>query len=177
MIPMTVEEYRNKRNELMTAATDAVHSGDVEAAAAKRTEIENLDASFDAEQRELANLAALKERKMIDITIPRDNAPQSLTPAAKTQDVLDEDAIYREAFAHTLMGFRLPAEEAEIFDKVNRSLAPDIQNATQTAATHTVVIPKTLVDAIWKEMGELHPILNAVPKTFVRVSSAILTRR
>ena len=33
---MTVEEYKNKRNELMSAATDAVTSGDVEAAAAKR---------------------------------------------------------------------------------------------------------------------------------------------
>lgn len=165
---MTVEEYKNKRNELMSAATDAVTSGDVEAAAAKRTEIENLDASFDAEQRELANLAALKERKMIDITIPRDNAPQSLTPAAKTQDVLDEDATYRRAFAHTLMGFRLPAEEAEIFDKVNRIIAPDIQNATQTASTHTIVIPNTLVEQIWKEMGEAHPILRAVPKTYVK---------
>lgn len=165
---MTVEEYKNKRNELMSAATDAVTSGDVEAAAAKRAEIEALDENYDAEQRELANLAALKERKMIDITIPRDNAPQSLTPAAKTQDVLDENAIYREAFAHTLMGFRLPAEEAEIFDKVNRSLAPDIQNATQTASTHTIVIPNTLVEQIWKEMGEAHPILRAVPKTYVK---------
>ncbi|MGN0881209.1 phage major capsid protein [Cloacibacillus porcorum] len=167
---MTVEEYKNKRNELMSAATGAVTSGDVEAAAAKRAEIEALDENYDAEQRELANLAALKERKIVDITIPCDNtpAPQSLTPTAKMQAEQDEDATYRRAFAHTLMGFRLPAEEAEIFDKVNRIIAPDIQNATQTAATHTVVIPKTLVDAIWKEMGELHPILNAVPKTFVK---------
>lgn len=167
---MTVEEYRNRRNELMSAATDAVHSGNVEIAAERRAEVEALDARFDAEQRELTNLAALEGREIIDITIPRGGAPvpQSLTPVARLQAERDEDAIYREAFAHTLMGFRLPSEEAEIFDRVNHSLAPDIQNATQTAATHTVVIPKTLVDAIWKEMGELHPILNAVPKTFVK---------
>lgn len=170
MIPMTVEEYRNRRNELMTAATDAIHSGDVEAAATTRAEIEALDASFDAEQRELANLAALRDREIIDIAVPRTGtpAPQGLTPVARLQETPDEEAIYREAFAHTLMGFRLPEVEASVFDKVNRALVPDIQNATQTAATHTVVIPKTLVDAIWKEMGERHPILNAVPKTFVK---------
>ena len=168
---MTVEEYKNKRNELMSAATDAVTSGDVEAAAAKRAEIEALDEEYDAEQRELANLAALKERKIVDITTSRDNmlTPQNLMPAESMLKPQNEDEVYRKAFAHTLMGFMLPKEEAEIFDKINKRIAPgEIENVTQTAATHTVVIPKTLVDAIWKEMGERHPILNAVPKTFVK---------
>ncbi|MED3026150.1 MULTISPECIES: phage major capsid protein [Bacillus cereus group] len=70
---------------------------------------------------------------------------------------------YLNAWAKVMMGQKINGDEELIFDKVNS----EFKNATQTAATHAVVIPETVASDIWKEAEDLFPILRDVNMTYV----------
>jgi len=50
----------------------------------------------------------------------------------------------------------------------------DVRNALQTTSTHPVLIPETVRSQIWKEAGELYPILGDTRMTFVPGDLTIL---
>lgn len=151
----------------MDEARDALNASDLALAKEKREAIEALDAEKEKLDKEAANLNALLAMK---VSAPANIEDKSVEPdgarsAGKTGGVRDEEALYRSAFARTLMNQPLSADESAVFVRYN---VEDIRGDLQTAATHTVVIPNTLVQQIWKEMGEAHPILRAVPRTYVK---------
>jgi len=76
----------------------------------------------------------------------------------------NDDAAYRTAFAKNMMGLPMDQNESELFNRINT----EFKNATQTVATHTVLVPETVKAGIWKEIGEAHPILNDLAMTFVQ---------
>jgi len=82
----------------------------------------------------------------------------------------DETREYEQAWAKEMLGLQLSGSERAVFDKVNT----DFRNATQTAATHQVVIPETVAAGIWKEAGELFPLLGDLSMTFVKGDLTII---
>ena len=156
-----MKDYIEKRQKLMDEARDALNASDLALAKEKREAIEALDAEKEKLDKEAANLNALLAMK---VSAPANIEDKSVEPdgarsAGKTGGVRDEEALYRSAFARTLMNQPLSADESAVFARYN---VEDIRGDLQTAATHTVVIPNTLVQQIWKEMGEA----QTYPQTF-----------
>lgn len=166
---MNIKDYAEQRQKLMDEARAALNSGDLALAKEKREAIEALDAEKEKHDKEVANLNALLAMEVrAPLNLEEKSAePKGGVPGEKTGGApRDEETLYRNAFARTLMNQPLNSEEAAVFARVNSGV--EVHGALQTAATHTVVIPNTLVQQIWKEMGEAHPILRAVPRTYVK---------
>lgn len=165
---MNIKDYVEQRQKLMDEARAALNIGDLALAKEKREAIEALDAEKEKHDKETASLNALLAMK---VSAPLNLEEQSVEPEGartteKTGGARNEETLYRSAFARTLMNLPLSAEESAAFARVNSGV--EVHGALQTAATHTVVIPNTLIQQIWKEMGEAHPILRAVPRTYVK---------
>lgn len=165
---MNIKDYTEQRQKLMDEARAALNSGDLALAKEKREAIEALDAEKEKYDKEVASLNALLAMEVrAPLNFEEKSAePKGGVPSEKTGGAArDEETLYRNAFARTLMNQPLNLEEAAVFARYN---VEDVRGDLQTAATHTVVIPNTLVQQIWKEIGELHPILRAVPRTYVK---------
>ena len=164
-----MKDYIEKRQKLMDEARDALNAGDLALAKEKREAIEALDAEKEKHDKEAASLNALLAMK---VSAPLNLEDKSAAPAGgisaekMNNGPRDEETLYRSAFARTLMNQPLSADESAVFARMNSGL--EVHGTLQTASTHTIVIPNTLVEQIWKEMGEAHPILRAVPQTFVK---------
>ncbi|MBU2703883.1 HK97 family phage major capsid protein [Sporomusaceae bacterium BoRhaA] len=169
------EKYMQKRNELLAKAESLLGEGKIEEAKTARAEIEQLDTDFENATKEMANLAAVKGNPVV-VDIVNKSVPvvdpkpvSNAAPLAETKPV-NEMETYRNAFAKNMMGMPLAKEEAEVFDRIN----DDFRNATQTAATHTVLIPETVKAGIWQEIGEQHPIVGDMAMTFVNGDLTII---
>lgn len=168
-------KYEAKRNGLYAEAEALVTEGKIEEANAKMEEIKNLDKSFEDSCVAKANLEAIKDKAVVADFADKVVDVNNLKPAEKTgvEDKAQnkEQSVYKNAFGKNLLGIALDKNEQEIFDKVNSSF----ENATQSAATHTVLIPESVRDGIWKEIGNLHPILGDLAMTFVKGDLTITT--
>lgn len=171
---MTHEEYMAKRNELMAEAKAALDEGKVEEAKAARKSIEQLDAVFETAQAEAANLNALGNgiqkagqpvaQQVILAAASADPAPMVTTASAKEQSEAKEET-YRMAFAKTMMGNPLTDAESEAFADVNTKAFASVENKT---SNNQVIIPTTMMQQIWIEMADLHPIIGEVDFTDVQ---------
>ena len=162
---MTREQYLEKRNELINAAQGFIDTGDEEEANARIKEVEALDANYEKIAKAAANVAALADKaSVMDIT----RVSVSDEGMAKAAELDSKKATYETAFAKYMLGSELNAAEQTVFDKIN------VVNATQTAATHEVVIPETTKKEIFKIMGDMHPILSDVKMTFVQGDLTII---
>ena len=162
---MTKEQYKARRDELMSVANKAIDDGDLEQAKEVRGQIETLDASFEEEVRVRADMNALKDRAVINIedkSIPANNGIKKTVPGISAP--ADEEKLYRSAFARAMMGQSLDTEEQRVFDLIN----PGINNAAQTSSDHQVMIPTTVVEDIWKEAAKIHPGLSRVSMADVK---------
>lgn len=160
---MNKTEYLNKRNELLTAAQDFVNEGKLEDAKNKRMEIENLDKEFEAFATEQANLSALKDNKVVanlsNITEPIVNA--TVVENSQLPKELDNDSIYENAFAKTLLGRELTNDETTVLNAVNL----DFQNAfTHDTGNTGILIPETVAAGIWKRAEEDYPLYGDARK-------------
>jgi HK97 family phage major capsid protein len=160
---MNKKEYLAKRKALLEAAEKALNEGKLEEFKAKEKEIKDLDEQFEAFAKAQANMNALKDKTVVDVAINMTTKDNGVVTTTKLIEVQDEKQVYLNAWAKEMMGQPLAEQEKMVFDKVNA----DIRNATQTAATHAVLIPETVREGIWKEAGELFPILGDVRMTFV----------
>jgi len=172
---MDKAKYLAKRNEMIQRAEIFINEGKIEEAQAVRGEIEKLDKDFEDAAKEMANLSALHKNAVV-----LDFANKSLNPVgAQSLDQLNLDGqqqtkskskltneeieTYKNAFAKNLMGLPHSNSERDLFNRIN----DEYSNALQTSAEHTVLVPETVKNQIWREIGELHPIIDDLAMTFV----------
>ena len=161
---MNKKEYLAKRKSLLDAAEKALNEGKLEEYKAKEKEIQDLDEQFEAFAKAQANMNALKTKTTVDETVLNMTIEEGeVVASAKLLTAKDEKELYLYAWAKEMMGQPLAEQEKVVFDKFNA----DIRNAVQTAATHAVIIPESVREGIWREAGELFPILGDVRMTFV----------
>lgn len=170
---MNKEQYLNKRAQMITEAENLLEQGNVKEAEAKMKDVEGLDQTFEDASKAQANLNALRGNGVVTNIA-------NLTATVKPQGTLgsvdmgaiakDEKEIYNTAFMKSLMGTTLNNEELDVFNSVNDKF----RNATQTTEEHQVLIPETIKEGIWKEIGELHPIFADVRPTYVKGDLTII---
>lgn len=166
---MTYKQYLEKRNALLAEAQALLDEGKLDEAKAKEQEIKDLDAKYDEIAKARANMQALNANPVVK---PLENlgtnvaGGTSLGGVATNHNVTDEKEVYRVAFAKAMLGQRLTTEEQAVLDKVNEEFRRT-NAATQTTSEAALLIPETIRDGIWREMGELHPILADLQMTFV----------
>lgn len=160
------DKYLAKRKALMNAAQDLLNEGKMDEANAKLKEVESLDSEFENAAKAQANINAMKDKALVtniadkSVNVLDGTTVDNVKPGAEAKN---EAELYKNAFAKTMMGKPLDKNESETFNRIN----DDFRNVTQTAETHTVVIPEIVKAGIWKEIGEAHPIFGDLTPTFV----------
>lgn len=155
---MTRKEYEKQRAALLDAMRAAIENGDADTAAAKKGEIEALDARFAQAAQLAADYNALAGNAVVPMFT---NAAASITGGQPVDAIglggaavhaVDADptetADYHTAFMNFVCrGQRLPAEQAA-------AIAPMLRNAAETTTTTdaSAVIPTTLQREIIQEM-------------------------
>jgi HK97 family phage major capsid protein len=169
---MTREQYLAKRAELIAQAEQAVNDSKLEDFKTIEASIKKVDEEFEAFALAHANLNAMKDHAvdagfMNQAGIP---ANRSTGKVSVGENVRDEKSDYVNVWAKVMMNQSLSSDEKSVFDKIN------VQNATQTAKTHQILIPETVAQGIWKEAGELFPIVGdlGTALTFVRGNLTII---
>lgn len=159
---MTKAEYTKQRSDLLARMKGLIeaNASDEEINAVK-DEIETLDNTYSTQATRMANMAALADRPVV--TDIAESAVQFGTVvdsmgAGMTAGQSDDASIYDSAFAHSLMGVALNAQESEVFAKFNKGLSND----TATAGGNAAVIPVQRAEQIWSEMCATHPILEDI---------------
>ena len=159
---MNKKEYEAKRAQLLAEMKAAIEAGDAAKAEAANKEVLALDEKFQALATAAANLAALSGSAVaVDPAIPAalNTAPIAPVSSNKEEDAkAEEEKLYKQAFAHYMMGADLSADEQKIFTA---------KNATTTVKENYVVVPTTTLKGIWYEMEEAHPIIKATNFTNV----------
>ena len=159
---MNKKEYEAKRAQLLAEMKAAIEAGDAAKAEAANKEVLALDEKFQALATAAANLAALSGSAVaVDPAIPAalNAAPIAPVSSNKEEDAkAEEEKLYKQAFAHYMMGADLSADEQKIFTA---------KNATTTVKENYVVVPTTTLKGIWYEMEEAHPIIKATNFTNV----------
>lgn len=172
---MTLQELKNKKSELLNEARN-LRDTDLKAAQEKLAEakelqnkiveMETFENQLSEEAKNLANERAFTENNTVtnisnkSVNIGEGEVMDKLNNEV---EVKDEAKLYNTAFAKSMMGVELNKEESETFNKVNA----DFRNATQTAEQHTVLVPETVRQGIWAEIGETHPIFGDITPTFI----------
>ena len=150
---MNKEQYLKQREELTNKAQTLLAENKVEEANRIMDEIGELDTTFENHSKSMANLEALKNKVHID------NKIISPTNLGEEGNTVDEKKLYVNAWAKSMLNKSMDAQETEIFNRIN--------NAVETMKDNQVIIPETVVKGIWREAGELYPILGDVAETYV----------
>lgn len=160
---MNKEKYLEMRAAMLYEAQDLINEGKIEEAAAKRKEIEKLDAEFEEASKEQANLDALNkvDDKVTDMkNLSVDEG--GLKPVDNTAEKLNQ-ANYETVFAKVALQRDLTSDEINLYNQMNP------ENAYTHNTTNTeIVIPETVVGGIIDKMKELHPILADVTATNIK---------
>ena len=158
---MNKKEYEAKRAQLLAEMKAAIEAGDAAKAEAANKEVLALDEKFQALATAAANLAALSGSAVAaDPVIPASLNAAPIAPVSdeKVDAKAEEEELYKQAFAHYMMGADLSADEQKVFTA---------KNATTTVKENYVVVPTTTLKGIWYEMEEAHPIIKATNFTNV----------
>lgn len=151
----------------MTEAENLISEGKIKEAEATMKKIEELDTTFEDSAKAQANLNALRGNAVVTNIANKSthvNPVAKLGNTGKDPVAKDDKELYNVAFMKTLMGTTLNADESDVFNSVNDKF----RNSTQTTEQHQVLIPEKIVEGIWKEIGELHPILGDIAATRVK---------
>lgn len=158
---MNKNDYLKSRAALIAGAQAFINEGKLEDAAAKRAEIEKLDALYQAASTEQANLNAVEGT--VNATMQdMDNqitGGESLGKMEATQS----NVSYEDVFAKVALHRDLTNEEIAVFNQFN----PENVYVHSTQNTE-IVIPETVVGGIEDMMEELHPILGDVRTTRIK---------
>ncbi len=170
---MPKQAYLNKRKELQEKAQALINDNKAKEADEVMNEIKALDEAFEAQTKAQANLNALNRNTVIDIQ----NAGVNLNNAkvmdkTNAENITDEAEVYKNAFAKTLMKQTLDNKEQEVFDKINT-----VQNELQTTKQNGIVVPNTLMENIFKNVAESHPILNDLYNFGVKGDLSLLAEK
>ena len=165
------QDYTNKRTVLLDDAKKLLDSGDIEGFNAKTKEIENMDKAYEEFANSQANFNALQNSALPQIQLSNIADPSAFNPQNTEENkIKNESETYKNAFANYMMGKGLSDEEKTVFENVNSGF----KNSAQTVATHTVLIPESVKQGIWQEIGESHPIFGDAAPTFVKGDSTII---
>ena len=153
---MNKKQYLAMRSKLMNEAQTLINEGKVQEAEAKMEEVKALDEKWDAIAQAEANFNALtKEPKAMPPEQPEDQM-------GKENKVVEawESEEYKNAWAKTMMGKPLTAEETNTYAMVNEAFTHNTENTS-------IVIPKTVTRGIWEMVGEMYPYFADISKTYV----------
>lgn len=171
------KEYLEKRQAMLNEAKQLINSGKIDEGNKKMDEIKALDEKFEAEAKANAALEAM-EREPVGINMQNltDAGAESRAVSAgttgrsegvamngqtHTEEKLDYSSeSYKTAWAKSMMGKSLSAEEQNAYQMVNEAF-------THTTGNTGTVIPKTVTAGIWQEIGEIYPYWNDISKTYV----------
>lgn len=164
---MFKEKYLKQRNALLKDIENLIAEGKTEDADVKMKEVEALDEKWENTKKASANLAALKgSAKVTDIENRSVDVGDAKAIDTIQQPVpVNDDKMYETAWAKTMQGKKLDANEQTVFDKVNA----EFRNAyTHDTGNTPTLIPQTVVAGIWKRAEEMYPLLADVKKYNVR---------
>lgn len=174
---MDRELYLQNRNNLMEEAQNLINQGKVEEANAKMQEVEVLDKAFEDSTKAQANMNALKDKTIVaDISNRGVIVGGTVIDKTSVATEKNEKEIYVTAWAKEMMGKALTQEEQDVFNRINDEFR---SNPVNEAFTHTtentgMVIPETVVQGIWKEIGETYPLWQDVRKLNVKGTLTML---
>lgn len=152
---MTKEQYLNQRKQLMNEAKGFIDAGDIEKFNAKKKEVEELDARYEAEATAQANLAALENSAVVPEGMQNLAAAGQINTPAATEDRFDS-VEYKTAF----MNF---ATRQEPIPEKFRNEA-----ATTVSADVGAVIPTTWGKEIVRNLKERGVIFKQLRHMNVR---------
>lgn len=166
------EKYLKSRADLLAKAEEFIAAGKTEEAQTAMDEVTQLDADFEAFKLTNANFNALKDNQIVaDLTAQSKNAiGASVIDGVQQYADLTDAQVYENAWAKEMMGVKLEANEAIVFENANK----EFKNAIQTTNPHAVVIPETVTQNIWTEAKALYPIIADTNMTFVPGDFTIL---
>ena len=164
---MNKEKYLEQRNALLKEIENLIEEGKTEDADAKMKEVEALDEKWENVKKANANLTALKgSAKVTDIENKSvDAGDGKVIDIVQKPVAVNEDKLYETAWAKTMQGKKLDANEQTVFDKVNAEFR---NTYTHTTGGTPTLIPETVVAGIWKRAEEMYPLLADVKKYNVR---------
>jgi HK97 family phage major capsid protein len=164
---MNKEKYLEQRNDLLKEIENLIEEGKTEDADAKMKEVEALDEKWENVKKANANLTALKgSAKVTDIENKSvDVGGGKVIDTIQKPVAVDEDKLYETAWAKTMQGKKLDANEQTVFDKVNAEFRNAYTHGTGNTPT---LIPETVVAGIWKRAEEMYPLLADVKKYNVK---------
>ena len=162
---MKYNEYLEARTALIDELQVLIDSGaSDEDYTAKKAEVDALDAKWDATAQRMADMRALSDdQRVLDvqnvsgIKVEGGVVTSQMVFAPATEDSKSDS--YTNAWAKTLMGQELTAEERATMQKVNSAL---------TTLTTGVVIPETVAQGIWDGIAKEYPLWADVTKTYVK---------
>lgn len=170
---MKYKEYVEKRQGLLNETQAFIDAGKLEEADAKMEEVKKLDEKWDAVTEAQANMRTLSgNQRTYDVQqlcgakvedgIVTAKMNFGMKPNEKTEEAEEmyKSDTYERAWAKTMMGKLLTAEEANVMQKVNAY--------THTTENTGVVIPHTVASGIWDMAEEMYPYWNDVQKTYVK---------
>ena len=164
---MTYNEYLEKRNALSDEAQALIDAGSIEEAKGKMTEMDNLDAEWDATAQAIADLKALSDNQRVvnfadhAVKAPKDAVvTDSISFEPQKEEAVDaKSKAYENAWAKMMMGQALTDADRNVIDMVNAY--------THTTGNTGVVIPETVAQGIWDLIEEQHPLWGDAQKTYV----------
>lgn len=159
---MNKEKYLETRAEMFEEAQNLINSGKIEEAAAKRAEIEKLDADFEEASKEQANLDALNKENE-EVTDMKNLSVSEGGLKAVEKIERKNPVNYEDVFAKVALQRDLNEDEINLFNQMN----PENVYTHNTTNTE-IVIPETVIGGIIDEMKELHPILADVNTTNIK---------
>lgn len=164
---MNKEKYLEQRGALLKEIENLIAEGKTEDADAKMKEVEALDEKWENVKKATANLTALKSSaKVTDIENKSvDVGGGKVIDTIQRPVSVDEGKLYETAWAKTMQGKKLDANEQTVFDKVNAEFRNAYTHGTGNTPT---LIPETVVAGIWKRAEEMYPLLADVKKYNVR---------
>ncbi len=158
---MNKKQYLEMRKNLMQQAQQLINEGKAEEAEKKMEEVTALDNQWDQIIKAAANFEALnKEPKDLSPVKAEDVTGNEKDKHKQNIEKMLESEDYKNAWAKTLMGKSLSAEESKTFTMVNEAFTHNTENTS-------IVIPKTVTRGIWEMAGEIYPYFADVTKTYV----------
>lgn len=148
-----IEDYKNQRNTAMTDVENLMNTGKHTEAAAKMTEIEQMDNDWENDKVEMANAAALAGRfgNLKGLKIGEGDSMQNNAPTGP----LTDEMAYRQSFMNYV---------------INGGKVPTMQNTDANTKTSDIgaVIPNTVLQKIIEKMEATGMILARVTRTSIK---------
>ena len=157
---MNKKQYLAMRKKLMDETQAMIDAGKAAKAEEKMKEVAALDEKWDAIAQAQANFNALNnEPEVMTPDHMEDSTDGGKDPENDLTRVWSSDE-YKTAWAKTLMGKQLTADEQKTYSMVNEAFTHNTDNTS-------IMIPKTVTKGIWEMAAKMFPYFADVTKTYV----------